>query len=214
MMDIKYNYIAIEGSIGAGKTSLAMKIAEEMNAKFIPEQFEENSFLPRFYKNPAKYAFPLEMSFMASRFQQLKAELTNTDMFKSFVVADYFLDKSLIFARKTLQNDEFALFSRFFNFINTGLPKPDLILYLYLDVDKLKDNIIKRGRPYEMQISREYLLKIQQGYFDYFRQATKARIVVVDTNDIDFVENYEDYERMLTLLSKDYSEGVNRVVIE
>lgn len=213
-MEMKYNYIAIEGTIGAGKTSLAQKIADEMNARFIPEQFEENSFLPKFYKNPSKYAFPLEMSFMASRFQQLKEELANMDMFKSFIVADYFLDKSLIFARKTLQNDEFALFSRFFNFINSGLPRPELILYLYLDIDRLKENIIKRGRPYEMDISKEYLARIQQGYFDYFRQLKGIRILVVNTNKIDFVANAHDYARLTSLLDQEYNEGIHRITLE
>ncbi|MCK4639125.1 MAG: deoxynucleoside kinase, partial [Bacteroidales bacterium] len=112
---MKYNYIAIEGTIGAGKTSLATKIAEQFNAKLILEQFEENSFLPKFYKNPSKYAFPLEMSFLASRFHQLKDQLSSHDLFRSFTISDYFINKSLIFARKTLQNDEFILYSKFFN---------------------------------------------------------------------------------------------------
>ena len=115
---MKYNYIAIEGTIGAGKTSLATRISEQYNAKLILEQFEDNSFLPKFYNEPDKYAFPLEMSFLASRFQQLKDQLSAQDLFKTFTISDYFINKSLIFAGKTLQDDELALYTRFFNIIN------------------------------------------------------------------------------------------------
>ncbi len=123
MTERYYNYIAIEGNIGSGKTSLAKKITEEFNASLILERFEDNSFLPKFYKNPDQYAFPLEMSFLADRYQQLKEELTKQDLFKSFTIADYFIDKSLIFAKKNLQNDEYTLYSRLFNIINSTLKK-------------------------------------------------------------------------------------------
>lgn len=211
---MKYNYLVIEGAIGAGKTSLATMISEQYNAKLILEQFEENPFLPKFYEEPAKFAFPLEMSFMASRFQQLKDELSNRDLFKSFTVADYVLNKSLIFARETLEMDEFKLFSRFFGFINSGLPKPDLIVYLYLDTDKLKSNILKRGRSYELEISEDYLKGIQNGYMQYFRQNTDLRILVIDTNTIDFVNNPKDYENILKLLEEDYDKGIKRIIMK
>lgn len=211
---MKYNYIAIEGVIGAGKTSLASRISEQYNAKLILEQFEENAFLPKFYKNPSKYAFPLEMSFMASRFQQLKNELSAGELFKTFTIADYFLDKSLIFARQTLQSDEFALFSRFFNFINSGLPRPQLIIYLYLEVEQLKSNITIRGRDYEQEIKSEYLSNLQKGYFDYFRMQYDLRIVVVDTNNIDFVNNGDDYEKITALLQEDFPKGIHRIVLD
>nr|MBC8147774.1 deoxynucleoside kinase [Bacteroidota bacterium] len=146
---MKYNYIAIEGNIGAGKTSLSTRIAEQFNAKLILENFEDNSFLPKFYKEPDKYAFPLEMSFLAERYQQLKDRLTDQDLFKSFTISDYFINKSLIFSRKTLQKDEYLLYSKLFEIIISSLPQPDLLVYLYLDIDKLKSNIIKRGRLYE-----------------------------------------------------------------
>ena len=208
---MKYNYIAIEGTIGAGKTTLAERIAEQYNAKLILEQFEDNDFLPKFYKDPDKYAFPLEMSFMASRFQQLKEQLSNQDLFKSFTIADYFINKTLIFARKTLQDDEFALFSKFFNFINSSLPKPDLLIYLYVDVDRLKDNIIKRGRDYEQDIKKSYLDKIQKGYFDYIRQQREMRILIIDANNIDFVENSEDYDKIINVINQSYEIGIHRI---
>ena len=208
---MKYNYIAIEGTIGAGKTSLATKIAEQFNAKLILEQFEENSFLPKFYKDPSKYAFPLEMSFLASRFHQLKDQLSSHDLFRSFTISDYFITKSLIFARKTLQDDEFTLYSKFFNIINSSLPKPDLLVYLYLHVDRLKSNILKRGRSYEKNIKKSYLEKIQSGYFDYIKQQQNMRILIIDINKIDFVEEEEDYNKILSIIKQEYDPVIHRI---
>jgi deoxyadenosine/deoxycytidine kinase len=207
---MNYNYIAIEGAIGAGKTSLATRIANEYNAKLILEQFEDNSFLPKFYKNPDKYAFPLEMSFLASRFQQLKDQLSVQDLFKSFTISDYFINKSLIFAGKTLQLDELALYSKFFRIVNASLPKPDLLVYLFLNIDKLKKNIMKRGRIYEQEIEYDYLEKIQQGYFDYFKQQKEMRILIIDTNNIDFVEKEDDYQQLLEIIKGIYNQGIHR----
>lgn len=211
---MKYNYIAIEGTIGAGKTSLAMRIANQYNAKLILEQFEENSFLPKFYKEPDKYAFPLEMSFLASRFQQLKDQLSTQDLFKSFTISDYLINKSLIFARKTLQADELALYTRFFNIINSSLPRPDLLVYLYLNVDNLKKNIIKRGRSYEQNIEKAYLQKIQSGYFDYIKQQQDMRVLVIDTNNVDFIENESDYQKLLKIINQEYEKGIHRFTLE
>lgn len=211
---MKYNYITIEGTIGAGKTSLATKIAEQFNAKLILEQFEDNSFLPKFYKEPDKYAFPLEMSFLASRFQQLKDQLSSQDLFKSFTISDYFISKSLIFAGKTLQSDELMLYSKFFNIINASLPKPELIVYLYLSVDSLKRNIEKRGRSYEQDIQKEYLDKIQSGYFEYIKQLQSQRVLVIDTNQIDFVEKEEDYQKIIKIINQEYSVGIHRFTLE
>ena len=208
---MRYNFIAIEGTIGAGKTTLAEMIAAEFNAKIILEQFEENPFLPHFYEDQDKYAFPLEMSFMASRFQQLKDQLGNQDLFRSFTISDYYFIKSLIFARKTLPPDELALFTRFFNFINASLPKPDLLVYLFLDVDKLQLNIRIRGRSYEQHIKDDYLAKIQAGYFDYMRQQLDMRILILDTNNIDFVNNQSDYRKLLNVMNADYPVGMHRI---
>ena len=211
---MKYNYITIEGTIGAGKTSLATRISNQYNAKLILEQFEENSFLPKFYKEPDKYAFPLEMSFLASRFQQLKDQLTTQDLFKTFTISDYFINKSLIFAGKTLQADELALYSRFFSIINSSLPRPDLLVYLYLNVDNLKKNIIKRGRSYEQNIEKDYLQKIQDGYFDYIKQQQDMRVLIIDTNNIDFVEKEADYQKLLEIINQEYEKGIHRFTLE
>jgi len=208
---MQYNFIAIEGTIGAGKTSLAQMIAKQYNAKLILEQFEDNAFLPKFYEDQEKYAFPLEMSFMASRFQQLKDQLSTQDLFRSFTISDYYIIKSLIFARKTLPHDELALFTRFFNFINVTLPRPDLLVYLYLDVERLQDNIRKRGRTYEQQIKDEYLNKIQAGYFDFMKQQLDMRILILDTNQIDFVHNPGDYRKVLSVIEQEYPIGIHRI---
>ena len=212
-MIFNYNFIAIEGNIGAGKTSLATRIASEFNARLILEQFEENTFLPKFYENPAKYAFPLELTFLAERYQQLKDKLSTQDMFKAFTVADYFIHKSFIFASRNLSGDEFTLYTRLFNIIEGVLPKPDLLVYLYLDLDNLKRNIQERGRVYERNIQFDYLEKIQQGYLDFLRQQHKMRILIIDTNHLDFVNQPDDYHKILGVIAGKYEPGVHRITI-
>jgi deoxyadenosine/deoxycytidine kinase len=211
---MNYNYIAIEGNIGSGKTSLAKLIAKDFNARLILERFEDNSFLPKFYKDPEKYAFPLEMSFLADRFQQLKNEITSHDLFKSFTIADYFIDKSLIFARKTLRNDEYLLYSKLFDIIISSLPRPDLIIFLYATIQQLKENISKRGRNYEKDIENSYLEKIQTGYFDYFKTNIKTTILIIDTHNVDFVNNINDYHKIIQLIRKEFPKGLHRLSLQ
>ncbi len=208
---MKYNFIAIEGNIGAGKTSLATMIAEQYNAKLILEQFEDNAFLPKFYKDQEKYAFPLEMSFLASRYQQLSDQLGTQDLFKTFTISDYYVVKSLIFAQKTLPPAELALYVRFFNIVNHHLPKPDLFIYLYVKTPKLQQNIRKRGREYELEIQDDYLDKIQEGYFDFIRQQPQLTTLILDTNQLDFVQNKEDYQKILDVIHQDYKPGIHRI---
>jgi deoxyadenosine/deoxycytidine kinase len=206
-----YNYIAVEGNIGAGKTTFATRISEDYNAKLILERFEDNSFLPKFYKDPDVYAFPLEMSFLADRYQQLKDQLPARELFKTFTLSDYFIDKSLIFARNNLKPDEYNLYSRLFYIISSSLPRPDLILYLYASVPQLLDNIRKRGRDYEKEIRPEYLENIQQGYLTHFRSLKGIRILLVETAGADFVERDADYQRLVSLLDKEYPPGIHRI---
>lgn len=208
---MKYNYICIEGVIGAGKTTLASRLARENNARLILEQFEDNDFLPKFYREPDKYAFPLELSFLASRFQQLKDQLVPVDLFQPLTIADYFIQKSLIFARETLKGDELSLYSRLFHIISASLPKPELLVYLFMEVDKLMSNINRRGRDYEKYITADYLQGLQNGYLDYLRQQQNMRILLLDTNRIDFVEHEEDYQRILFALNQEYKPGIHRI---
>jgi deoxyadenosine/deoxycytidine kinase len=210
---MNYSYITIEGCIGAGKTTLAKRIADDYNGKLILEQFEDNPFLPKFYKDQEKYAFPLEMSFLASRYQQLMDQLSSQDLFHEFTVSDYFITKSLIFARRTLEKDELSLYSRLFNIIEANLPKPQLLVYLYSDIDRLLSNIKKRGRDYEQDISGQYLRNIQEGYFDFIRQQKNKRILIMDTNNVDFVADEQVYEKMIKLILREWPVGTHRVVV-
>jgi len=208
---MRYNYIAIEGNIGAGKTSLATRIAQRYNGKLILEQFEENPFLAKFYENQDKYAFPLELSFLADRYQQLKRELAQQDLFTDFTISDYFLNKSLIFARKTLNDDEYHLFITLFNIMNANLPRPDLLVHLYVKTSRLQQNIRNRGREYERHIADEYLDKIQNSYFNYLKQQPNLRILLLDTNAIDFVAYPNHLELVLDHIDRDYPKGLTNV---
>ena len=212
--DLPYQYICIEGNIGAGKTSLATKLSVDYHARLLLEQFEDNSFLPKFYQEPEKYAFPLELSFMAERFQQMNDLFSKGDMFLPRVISDYLFDKSLIFSRKTLSEDLYRLYSRLFQIMNSSLPRPDLLVYLYLDTAKLRENIHKRGRSYEQSISSDYLQQIQESYLDYIKSLKDQRVLIIDTNNIDFVHNSNDYCLILELLSKEYLKGVHTCLLK
>jgi deoxyguanosine kinase len=213
-MDSKYNYVVIEGNIGAGKTTLATRISEQFDARLILEHFADNPFLPKFYENPEKYSFPLELSFLASRYKQLKEELAPQDLFKTFTVADYYFMKSLVFASSTLQGDEYNLYRTVFYIIYGSLPKPDIFVYLHLTPERLLDNIEKRGRDYEKTITRDYLQKIQDSYFTFFRQNPENKYLVIDINEIDFVANEDHYKKVIeTIFSKEYPAGLNMVIL-
>jgi deoxyguanosine kinase len=214
-MIIKYNYVVIEGNIGAGKTTLATRISEQFNARLILERFADNPFLPKFYDDPEKYSFPLELSFLADRFKQLKEELVEQDLFKAFTVADYYFMKSLVFAASTLTGDEYNLYRQIFYIIYGSLPKPDIFVYLHLRPDQLLHNIEKRGRNYEKSITAEYLQKIQDNYFSLFKQNPENKYLIIDINEIDFVENAEHYTRIIdTIFHDDYPQGVNKVILQ
>ena len=209
------NYLVIEGNIGAGKTTLAQMLSEKYQTKLVLEQFADNPFLPKFYENQQQYSFPLEMAFLAERYNQLNRELSHFDLFSPFTISDYYFMKSLIFAQNTLQPDEYNLYRQFFTIIYDKVPKPDLYVYLHKDADLLLKNIAERGRTYETFITKEYLEKITQGYFGYFRQQTDFPILIVDTNGIDFVKNPADFEKMLiTIFNKQYNKGVTRVLLD
>ena len=188
-----YNYIAIEGNIGAGKTSLATKIAQDFNAKLILERFADNPFLPKFYKEPKRYAFTLEMSFLADRYQQISDDLSQLDLFKDFIVSDYDIYKSLIFSKITLPEDEFMLYRRLFYLMYKDIAKPELYIYLYQNTERLQQNIKKRGRDYEQNIESDYLEKINSGYLEFLKNQTELKVKTIDISDKDFIENRDDY---------------------
>ena len=189
----KYNYIAIEGNIGAGKTSLTTKIAQNFNAKLILERFADNPFLPKFYEDAQRYAFTLEMSFLADRYQQISDDLSQLDLFKDFIVSDYDIFKSLIFSKITLHQDEFKLYRKLFYLMYKDIAKPDLYVYLYQNTARLQENIKKRGRDYEQNIDKDYLDKINSGYLDFLKNQTELNVKIIDISDRDFIKNREDY---------------------
>lgn len=189
----QYGFVAIEGNIGAGKTSLSQKIASEFNAKLILERFKDNPFLPKFYKDAEQYAFPLEMSFLADRYQQLVDDSSALDLFSDCIIADYDIFKSLVFARITLAEDEFLLYKKLFDIMQRELPKPNLYIYIYQNTERLLKNVQKRGREYEKEIEAEYLNKLNSGYLDYIKSKRHTNVRIIDISDLDFVSDRKDY---------------------
>ena len=207
-----YKYIVIEGNIGAGKTSLARKIAHKYKADIILEQYADNPFLPKFYKDPGRYSFSLEMSFLATRYHQLSADLQKKKT--ELAVADYAISKSLVFSKTTLQPDEFTLYQQLFDIISSQLPVPDLYVYLYLPADLLLKNIEHRGRDYEVSITKDYLEHLHQNYVMYLKARKDMRILYVDRTNIDFVSSQEDFERLEKVIFKEtYDYGISKVRI-
>jgi deoxyguanosine kinase len=198
----KLQFISIEGNIGAGKTTLCKMIAEDFNAKLVLERFADNPFLPKFYDDQARYAFPLEMSFLADRYQQFTDDTSQFDLFKSFMVSDYDIFKSLIFANITLQKEEFNLYRKVFNFMYKEVRKPQIYLYLYQNTERLLANIKKRGRDYEQNIDAAYLEKINKGYLDFIKGHPNQNSMILDLSDLDFVNKKSDYESILEQLDE------------
>ena len=196
------NFIAIEGNIGAGKTTLAKKIAADFNGKLVLERFADNPFLPMFYEDQSRYAFPLEMSFLADRYQQFTDDTLQYDLFKNFMVSDYDIYKSLIFAQVTLQKEEFELYKKLFNLMYKEVKKPKIYVYLYQTTDRLLANIKKRGRDYEQNIASEYLENINQGYFDFIKSYPEQNNLIIELGDLDFVESKEDYNFIIDKILK------------
>ncbi|MBO6534476.1 MAG: 2-amino-4-hydroxy-6-hydroxymethyldihydropteridine diphosphokinase [Muricauda sp.] len=192
--------IAIEGNIGAGKTTLSKMISDDFNAKLVLERFADNPFLPKFYEDQARYAFPLEMSFLADRYQQFMDDTSQFDLFKNFMVSDYDIFKSLIFAKVTLQKEEFNLYRKVFSFMYKEVKKPEIYLYLYQNTERLLANIKKRGRDYEQNIAPEYLEKINRGYLDFIKSNPTQNSIILDVGELDFVSHPEDYEFIIQKL--------------
>ena len=184
----KYDYIAIEGVIGAGKTSLAKLLSERRNAKIVLEEFEENPFLPHFYKDRERYAFQTQLSFLASRFHQ-QQKLYNKDLFHELVISDYIFEKDRIFARLNLGDDELALYDKIFSIMSGISAKPDLLVFIQCSVERLMENIALRGRSYERDIESDYLIELNDAYNHFFHHYDKSPILIVNASEIDFVNN-------------------------
>lgn len=199
---LPYSYIVIEGNIGAGKTSLAEILSRKFNTHLVLESFAENTFLPQFYEHPDRYAFPLEMSFLAERYQQIRQEQELAREAGNILIGDYIFEKSLLFAQVTLKGAELELFNRFYSLINSSLHRPDLIVYLHKTTSKLLQNISKRGRSYEQQISADYLDNISKTYLNHLYNTKNQRIVIVDSDEIDFVNDPNDLKKIIELISR------------
>ncbi|MFN0014520.1 MAG: deoxynucleoside kinase [Saprospiraceae bacterium] len=208
---LPHQFIAIEGNIGAGKTTLCQLLAERYGCSLVLEQFTDNPFLPPFYEQPERYAFPVELFFMTERHKQLLEHFANPDMFRSTTVADYFFLKTLLFAKNNLNEEEFRLFQRLFAVLNATFPKPDLLVYLHRPVPVLQQQIQRRGRDMERLITDDYLEDVQQAYLDFFKQETEIPVVVLDLHDADFVKQVNVMEAITTVLERHYRPGLQYV---
>lgn len=206
-----YKHIAIEGNIGAGKTTLCHKIQADFNCRLILEQFADNPFLPYFYENQERYAFSVELFFMTERHKQLQENLMQRDLFQQLIITDYFFIKTLLFAKNNLSREEYRLFQRLFNILNSSFPKPELIVFLHRSVDNLMELITKRGRTYEQEIEPSYLLQIQNTYFEYFRTEQSIPILIIDVEQLNFQENQKHYELILDAMKSKYQPGVHHI---
>lgn len=206
-----YQFIAIEGNIGAGKTTLCNMLHQQFNCRLVLEQFADNPFLPYFYENPERYAFSVELFFMTERHKQLQENLAQGDLFKELIISDYFFLKTLLFARNNLPAEEYRLFQRLFHILNANFPKPDLLVFLHRSVPGLMENIKKRGRGYEQDIAPDYLQTIQNTYFEYFRTEQGIPILVIDVEELNFLKEPKHYQMILESMQQVYRPGVHHV---
>ncbi len=205
---MSYHYIAIEGNIGSGKTTLAHILSKKLNGRLVLEEFADNPFLPRFYENPQQYAFPLELFFMAERYKQLKELIATKDLFKSITISDYLFTKCLLFAKVNLSEEEFRLYHKLYDIIRQNLILPDILIYLHVPVQQLQKNIRKRNRSYEQNIPDEYLLNIQETYVSYIKQHN-IKTLFIDAHNADFLTNEKHIRVIQEALSKEYDEGLH-----
>jgi deoxyguanosine kinase len=209
---MNYHFIAIEGNIGAGKTTLAHVLSKQLNARLVLEEFADNTFLPKFYENPQQYAFPLELFFMAERYKQLKELIHTKDLFQNVTVSDYLFTKCLLFAKVNLTEEEFRLYHKLYDIIRQPLIQPDLLIYLHVPVQKLQKNIRKRNRAYELKIADEYLFSIQETYTHYIKQHN-LKTLFIDAANADFLSNEKHLKALLDALDKDYEDGQHYLVL-
>jgi deoxyadenosine/deoxycytidine kinase len=210
---MKYNFVTIEGNIGAGKTTLANILSQHFNSRLVLEEFADNPFLPKFYEKPEQYAFPLELFFMAERYKQLKDLLHINDLFQETTISDYLFTKCLLFAKINLPDEEFKLYQKLFEIINPQIIQPDILIYLHSPVSKLQENIKKRNRAYEQSIPDDYLLTLQKTYTQYIKQHN-IKTLFVDASNADFIGNKKHLDIILDALDKDYEQGQHYITIE
>ena len=203
---MKYHFIAVEGNIGAGKTTLSQLLSQHYNAKLMLEEFAENPFLTKFYENPKQYAFPLELFFLAERFKQQQDLIKTADLFQSVTISDYLFTKCLLFAKVNLPEEEYRLYQKMFDVFQQQLTTPDVLIYLHAPVNKLQSNIKKRNRKFEQSIPDEYLCKLQETYTSYIKQHN-IKTIFVDASNADFLYNEAHFKLITDALEKDLEEG-------
>lgn len=208
-----HGFIAIEGNIGAGKTTLCKMLEDDFECRLILEQFTDNPFLPEFYKNPERHAFSVELFFMTERHKQLQESLSQRELFPQLVVADYFFIKTLLFAKNNLHDEEYRLFQRLFHTLNIGFRKPDLLVYLHRSVPDLVKNIQKRDRAIEANIKHDYLQSLQEAYFNYFKSEHELPILIIDVTEVDFWSDETAYKKIVGLMKRSYPKGIHRAAI-
>ena len=204
---MRHSYLVIEGNIGSGKTTLVNMLAAKYGGRKVLEGFADNPFLPKFYNDPKRFAFAVEMFFLAERYHQLNNELLQQSLFSQFTISDYSLGKSLIFSKANLDRDEFELFFRMYKVMMNQLPKPDLFVYLHRDVKELQMNIKKRGRDYEAGISDSYLQRIQDSYFQFLKQQP-LKILLLDISEKNFISHPPVFEKICHLIDQPYNSGI------
>ena len=197
-------YVAIEGVIGVGKTSLAHLLEELLNAKLVMEKFDENPFLPDFYLDPERYAFQTQLFFLLSRYRQ-QQELRQTDVFHKLVISDYMFVKDRLFASLNLDDKEMSLYDSVAKILEKNILNPDLVIYLQAETPKLMERITLRGRDFEKNMSPDYIDALNQVYNEYFFRYQESPLLIINTNDIDFVHNEEDMEEVIRYIRQPVS---------
>lgn len=204
-----YRFICIEGNIGSGKTTLAQMLAKDLQSDLLLEQFAENPFLPEFYKDRNRYAFPVEIFFLSERHKQMMTQ--SASLFNDSLIADYCFYKTALFARQNLDDREFSVFYKLYQQLNFSIPEPDMIIYIHRPIPVLLANIAKRGRSYEVMISAEYLTTISKAYQDYLHTIQQIPVLWIDVHDLDYANNDHIYQKLKSILNLSYAEGIHNI---
>jgi len=207
---MNFKSISIEGNIGVGKTTLAKLLSNDLGYKLILETFENNPFLKDFYENLNKNALPLELFFLAERYELLK--LNSEDMFFSGTVSDFIFDKSKLFAVNTLKDYELNIFNKIFSLMKKSVKNPEILIYLHSDLSSLQNKITKRGREYENNIQSEYLKKLNDTYLDYISKRTEFPVILIDVTNLDFKNNSKHFELIKNIIFQDHENGVTKFI--